>query len=185
MEADHAEFLKWVETEQQAKEACRTASRRMLAHPLLEVFSQAVGVDPKAWGQPTGNLGTEVSLFEEWLQAAEEKLVKDTRRGGQMAGVRQQGGPDTMETQVEAPHEVHYRHYHVAAWVGACIIMSIVCPCTLCYLRNRPMKRPSWPPACPSQSILPSAPQMFLLLLLARARFRTSLLHLRQTMHEM
>ena len=102
--ADHAQFMRWIEAEQQAHDAAKVASERMLSHPLLGIFSKAVGVEPTAWGQATGDLKTEVSLFHEWLEAAEEKLVEDVKKGGQLAGVGNQGGPDTLETQVPAVH---------------------------------------------------------------------------------
>ena len=66
--ADHADFLKWLDSLEADRKAAATASARMLQHQLFPMFCQGVGVPMEEWGKGT-DLAMEVSLFEEWLAA--------------------------------------------------------------------------------------------------------------------
>ena len=79
-------FMAWVgdSTKNESEDEKKIAAEvdQMLAHPWLGFFLEAVGADPGEWGKGTGDVALELAIWKEWLQHAEEQLVRTTLEKG-------------------------------------------------------------------------------------------------------
>ena len=90
--SDQSDFLAWLNQETAAEDAAKMASQQMLQHPRFRDFCAAVQVGPEEWGKPGADLTMEVSLFQEWVVAAEREAAAVPRPPVV--------NPDLVETQV-------------------------------------------------------------------------------------
>ena len=99
MQADYAAFCEWLQTKTAEAEEARQHFAVMRAHPWFPTFLATIGATEEEWGK--GDATTELQVWEEWRHCAEQQLLDETRREGQVQmAIKQADVMANCETQI-------------------------------------------------------------------------------------